>query len=69
MKTKNRTPRNADEVSVRGKSGKHTKSNYRNYSTINLDRDLFLIRAQFVKRKMVRAMRRLAFLYKGGTNS
>lgn len=40
----------------------------KHYITENLDRDLFLIRAQSVHRQMVRSMRRLAFLYQGGSS-
>ena len=55
-------PRNADEVSVLGKSGELTKKNHRNRFTTNLDRDIFLIRAKSIQRQMVRSMRQWAFL-------
>jgi len=38
------------------------------YTMKNLDRDLFFLRAKSIQRQIVRSMRRLAFLYKGGSS-
>ena len=38
----------------------------RKYTTEVIARDLFLIRAKSIQRQMVRSMRRLACLYRGG---
>jgi len=67
MRVNTTKPRTA-LASGRGKSGEQIKANYRNYITTNLDRDLFLIRAQSVQRQMVQSMWQLAFLYKGGSS-
>ena len=69
MRVKTNAPRNADGLSVLGKCGEHLKANFKSNITTNPARDLFLLCAKTIQPQMVRSMRRLAFLYKGGSSA